>query len=194
MPGVVDTHLAAFPGFFLSRMGPPFLRQLYAGFLEVEHGVLLVACDERNPTRMLGFVAGTLQPEAFFGRLLLRRGIGFALASVRPLIRQPAWVGRKLWSALFYRGETLPEVPDAALLSSLGVHPQAQRRGLGRHLVRAFLQHAQSRNVDAIYLTTDQMGNASANDFYRTCGFELAGTVARPGGRVLNRYLLGTKP
>jgi GNAT superfamily N-acetyltransferase len=154
----------------------------------------LVACDERAPAKILGFVAGTLQPERFFKELLRRQWLSFGLASIWPLLRQPGLVAQKLWSALSYRGDTLSDLPDAALLSSLGVLPAVHRRGLGRQLVYSFVQQAKCNAALAVYLTTDQDDNNGANNFYVGCGFRLVGTCNRPPRRVLNRYVMKLTP
>ena len=194
LPQIVEIHRQAFPEFFLTRMGGPFLSLLYRGYLCDTSGRLLVACDEKAPAKVLGFVAGTFQPERFFKELLRRQWFSFGLASIWPLLRQPGLVALKLWSALSYRGETLSDVPDAALLSSLGVLPGVHRRGLGRQLVKSFVQQAKCNAALAVYLTTDQDDNTGANNFYVGCGFHLAGTCKRPPRRILNQYVLKLTP
>ncbi|WP_394673355.1 GNAT family N-acetyltransferase [Limnobacter sp.] len=185
---MVQVHLQAFPGFFLTLMGPRFLSLLYSGFLNHPSGISLVACPQNNAAEVLGFVAGTTQPQGFFLQLLKQRWLAFGLASLWPLLRKPNLVFIKLWSALFYRGESLPDLPNAALLSSLGVQPAAQGQQIGQQLVNAFLAHAQTAGAPAVYLTTDQSNNTKANQFYTRLGFRLAGTCKRPHGRILNRY------
>lgn len=187
---MVQVHLQAFPGFFLTLMGPRFLRLLYNGFLNHPTGISLVACAQGKPSQVLGFVVGTTQPQGFFLQLLKQRWLAFGLASLWPLLRKPNLVFVKLWSALFYRGESLPDQPNAALLSSLGVYPAAQGQQIGQQLVNTFLAHAQTAGASAVYLTTDQSDNTKANQFYTRLGFKLAGTCKRPHGRILNRYLI----
>ena len=187
---VVQVHIQAFPGFFLTLMGTRFLRLLYSGFLNHPTGISLVACPQARPSEVIGFVVGTTQPQGFFSQLLRQHWLAFAMASLWPLLKRPGLVFVKLWSALFYRGESLPDQPDAALLSSLGVKPAAQGQQIGQQLVSAFLAHAQTAGATAVYLTTDQSNNAKANHFYTRLGFKLAGTCKRPHGRILNRYLI----
>lgn len=187
---MVQVHIRAFPGFFLTLMGPRFLHLLYTGFLNHPTGISLVACVQGKPSQVLGFVVGSTQPSGFFLQLLKRQWFAFGLASIWPLLRRPTLVFVKLWSALFYRGESLPDQPNAALLSSLGVDVAVQGKGVGQQLVKAFLAHAHTAGAPAVYLTTDQTGNAKANQFYTNLGFELAGTCKRPHGRILNRYLI----
>lgn len=187
---VVQVHIQAFPGFFLTLMGTRFLRLLYSGFLNHPTGISLVACPQAKPSEVIGFVVGTTQPQGFFSQLLRQHWLAFAMASLWPLLKKPGLVFVKLWSALFYRGESLPDQPNAALLSSLGVKPTAQGQQIGQQLVSAFLAHAQTAGATAVYLTTDQSDNAKANHFYTKLGFKLAGTCKRPHSRILNRYLI----
>lgn len=187
---IVQVHIQAFPRFFLTLMGARFLHLLYTGFLDHPTGISLVACDKGQPSKVLGFVVGTTQPSGFFSQLLKQRWFEFCLASLWPLLRRPSLVLVKIWSALFYRGESLPDQPNAALLSSLGVQPTAQGQQIGQQLVKAFLAHAHAVGAPAVYLTTDQINNIKANQFYTRLGFQLAGTCKRPHGRILNRYLI----
>ncbi len=190
LPQIVQAHIAAFPGFFLTLMGPRFLRLLYQGFMSHPSGICLVACPVHKPSEVQGFVAGTLAPQGFFRQLLQSQWQKFLLASLWPLLRHPGLVLVKLWSALFYRGETLPDQPHSALLSSLGVCPSMQGTGLGRQLVLEFLKHAKVAGAPSVYLTTDQAGNDKANRFYTGLGFQPAGSCKRPGNRILNRYFI----
>ena len=187
---VVQVHIQAFPGFFLTLMGTRFLRLLYSGFLNHPTGISLVACPQARPSEVIGFVVGTTQPQGFFSQLLRQHWLAFAMASLWPLLKKPGLVFVKLWSALFYRGESLPDQPNAALLSSLGVKPTAQGQQIGQQLVSAFLAHAQTAGATAVYLTTDQSDNTKANHFYTKLGFKRAGPCKRPHGRILNRYLI----
>ena len=62
-------HRASFPNFFLTSLGPRFLRLLYAGFAREPDGICIAA--EENGV-IIGFAAGTTAPDVFFGRLLRR--------------------------------------------------------------------------------------------------------------------------
>lgn len=190
IPAVVALHIQAFQGFFLTLMGPRFLTVLYRGFLLHKSGLFLVVAKADQVDQVLGFVAGTTRPAGYFKDQLRTHWLSYGLAALRPLLFNPGLVIQKLWSALFYRGETLPELPNAALLSSLGVSPQQQGHGLGIMLVDAFVAECKRQGLPAVYLTTDQSNNEKANAFYNRCGFHLAGICKRPPNRILNRYLI----
>jgi ribosomal protein S18 acetylase RimI-like enzyme len=186
VPEIVAVHLRAFPGFFLTRLGPRFLAELYQGFIQDPSGIIFVACDN---DAVVGFVAGTDSPEGFFGRLLRRRGARFLLAAASAFVSAPLLVGHRLARAVVYRGERPSSVQRAALLSSVGVNPQASGTGIGRRLVDAFCDEALRRGVQHVYLTTDRDQNVLANRFYANCGFTLESSFRRPGNRWMNRYV-----
>jgi ribosomal protein S18 acetylase RimI-like enzyme len=190
VPAAVAVHLAAFPGFFLSELGPAFLRELYCGFLR-DGGVALVADDGHG---LPGVVAGTCQPDGFFGRLLRRRWWAFGLASLPLLARRPGALVRLL-RAVRYRGDASPQA-HGALLSTICVDPRGQRGGVGTALVRAFLQQAAAQGAEYVYLMADAR-EEGANAFYRRLGFTVQETVVTPERRAMNRYLLpleGARP
>lgn len=180
-------HVAAFPNFFLSRLGPRFLREFYAGFLDDPDAVTAVALDHGG--RVRGVVVGTLQPAGFFSRLLKRRWWAFALASLALVLRHPAQLPRLL-GALRYRGG-VPLPVSGALLSSICVAPNAQGIGVGRGLLQAFLDVVENAGLSA-YLVTDRHDNDSTNHFYVCNGWRLAGSYDTPQGRAMNCYVQDT--
>ncbi|MHB0959436.1 MAG: GNAT family N-acetyltransferase [Pirellulaceae bacterium] len=180
-------HVVAFPGFFLTSLGQPFLRLLYAGFMEQADGICLIA--EENGA-VVGFAMGTTDPGSFFRRLLRRRGLSFAWAVVPPLLRNPLLVVRKCAGAVLYRGEKPKGIPSAALLSSLAVTPAFAGRGIGQALVQRFAAEARKQGCQSVYLTTDGVNNEHVNRFYAKCGFELLDSFERPRERLMNRWVL----
>jgi GNAT superfamily N-acetyltransferase len=176
--------VAAFPDFFLSRLGQRFLREFYAGFVADPDAVTAVALDRDDVVR--GVVVGSLRPTGFFARLLKRRWWAFVLASLALILRHPTHLPRLL-AAVRYRGDVPLDV-DGALLSSICVAPDSQGTGLGRRLLRAF-EHSVDKHGLAAYLVTDRDGNEAANSFYRSNGWRLAGTYDTPQGRAMNCYV-----
>lgn len=186
LDSIVQIHSAAFRGFFLDTLGERFLKELYLGFLVEQSGICLVAMDGKA---IIGFVAGTTEPEGFFRRLLQRRWYAFALAGAASLTLHPIRVGKKFLRGLRYRGERPADVPNAALLSSIGVAPSAQGRGIGKDLISAFCQSAQESGSPTVFLTTDRDKNDEVNQFYLSNGFKLHGSFLREQGRWMNLYV-----
>lgn len=72
---------------------------------------------------------------------------------------------------------------------SIAVSPQAQGGGVGRALVRAFIDEAARRGLKTVDLTTDKHDNAYANAFYLKQGFEVERDFTTPEGRAMYEYV-----
>jgi len=177
-------HQAAFPGFFLSRLGEPFLVQFYLGYVTDPTAVIVISRDRAG--RPQGVVVGTVDPGGFFGRLLRRRLLGFAGASLRAALRNPAVVPRLL-SAVTYRGDR-PPGGGGALLSSICVDPSCSGQGIGSTLIRGWTRRARAMGADLAFLTTDAVGNDAVNSWYVREGWVLSERFVAHGDRPMNRY------
>ncbi len=182
---VVKVHQARFPGFFLSFLGPRFLRLFYQEILATPGQVSLVAVDGE---RVVGFVTGLDHQGQFFGRLVRRRLLAFAWTSLAAALRRPSIIPR-LFRALTY-SRTTREATAQALLMSIAVAADAAGSGIGQQLVRDFLEQMQSKGVDSVSLTTDRYNNDRVNAFYLALGFQLARAYTSPTGRELNEYVI----
>lgn len=177
-------HRAAFPGFFLSSLGEPFLVQLYRGFLADDSAVNVVA--RADDGAVLGAIVGTTSPAAFYGRLARRRWPGIGLACARVVLSRPKVAWRLLRSVGYRGGEGIGE--GAALLSSICVAPQEQGVGLGRRLLETWMGEVARRGVDTALLTTDADNNEAVNRFYQKHGWTVSSTYRTPEGRLMNNY------
>jgi ribosomal protein S18 acetylase RimI-like enzyme len=188
---IAGVHLSAFPGFFLSRLGSQFVRQLYRAFVTDRDGICLVAecAAPADRGRIVGFVAGSSAPASFFRRALLGRGLLFFWYASGALLRDPIVVARRLFAAIWYRGEQPAVMPSATLLSSLAVAPDFRLGGVGRTLVDGFCSAARSRHSRCVYLTTDRNDNDAANGFYTSLDFTVLATTTRPDGRAMITYV-----
>ena len=186
---IVEIHGSAFASFFLTSLGRRFLRRLYGGYLAHPSGVLLVAVeaspDAVGDVRIEGFVAGTTDPAAFYGWLRRHHGLAMAVAALPALVRRPLVVGRRLASAIRYRGQEAKPVPDAALLASIAVNPHTSGRGVGAALVNAFVRRALETGRSVSYCSTDAIGNERVLAFYRRLGFQEADRTRLRDGREM---------
>lgn len=187
LQAIVELHVQAFPDFMLTLLGRTFLRELYRAFMDPGDGLCFVALAG-DPGMVVGVVAGTTRPKEFFRHLFRRRAWAFAYAAIPSLCRHPVKVGRRLVAAVFYRGESPPELSNAVLLSSLAVNPRAEGRGLGAGLVEAFCTASEDHGAGNVYLTTDQTANERVNAFYTRCGFKVLAQMQRADGRRMNLY------
>lgn len=184
----VAVHLKAFPGFFLSFLGPRFLKEFYQSFIEDDAGIGLVGQDE-STGQVLGVIVGPLVPAGYFKRLLKRKWWAFCLASITAVLKKPSVI-KRLVRAVFYRGDTPANVEGLALLSSIAVSPDIQAKGLGSSLVHAFVEEVRQRGGKGVFLTTDADDNDKVNRFYQKLGFSLESSYSTPEGRKMNRYVL----
>jgi len=177
-------HARAFPSFFLSSLGVPFLRQFYLGFVGDPTAVTVVARDGGTP---VGCVVGTIEPKGFFTRLLRRRLLGFGVASARAAVTRPRSI-RRLLRGLLYRGGADHAPTGGALLSSICVDPARRDVGLGADLISRWSELAAAMGASTAYLTTDAIDNEAVNRFYQRAGWTLAGTASTPEGRSMHTY------
>ncbi len=182
-------HLEAFTGFFLTYLGYRFLCELYQGILQDKSGIALVYVTN---DRVMGAIAGTTDPEGFYRRLLINRWWRFAWAALMPSLRQPGRIPRLLRA--FSRGAEKDVHAGCATLLSIAVHPQAQGKGIGKKLVKAFLHKVAASNVRRVNLTTDRDGNDTINQFYLELGFSLVQHYTILGGREMNEYMIDLDP
>lgn len=187
---VVGVHFASFPGFFLSFLGPRFLRLYYSGICSASEGITFVYLNSAGEP--VGFVAGTTNPRRFYSRLLKRDWLRFALASLAAVCRRPQTIPR-IARAFFHPSEN-PYGDDVAGLYSIGVLPELQGTGAGKQLVLRFLEEARAQGCVRVFLTTDRDNNDHVNTFYQKLGFTVGRQYATPEGRRMNEYWIEVKP
>lgn len=180
---LVAIHLRAFPTFFLSILGPHFLRCLYSEIIADPSGIAWVCLHDGQ---VVGFVAGTSEPTHFYRRLLARRWWRFALAAIVPTLRRPSIILRLL-NAFRKPGEAA-RLSGRAELMSIAVSPETQGNGIGRLLVGVFLWDCRRRGLEGVSLTTDAVENEPVNEFYRRLGFTVSRSFATAQGRPMNEY------
>jgi ribosomal protein S18 acetylase RimI-like enzyme len=183
---VVKIHLESFPGFFLSFLGPRFLKLYYSGICSAPEGIRFVLLNSDNVPA--GFVVGTSNPRGFYSRLLKREWWKFALASISAVLKKPSSV-KRIVRAFSHPGEN-PIGAEVAGLFSIGVVPELQGTGAGKKLVTAFLDESRARGCKKVFLTTDRDDNDAVKIFYQKLGFRIERQYVTPEGRRMNEYWL----
>ena len=184
---IVSIHLEAFPGFFLTLLGKPFLTELYRGFIDSNEATLWVSFDESG--RVNGFAAGTINPESFFIKLRNKKFLSFLIASLKAMILNPVVVMRKLFSAIFYNGDKVQKLDGAALLSSIGVRPNNGSKGVGTDLLQCFENFLINKKIYSVYLITDKNDNEKVINFYKRHNYKIDSTIMKSDGRSMYRLL-----
>ena len=171
MPSVVEVHIAAFPGFFLTRLGPAFLRTMYRAFLSNAGGVFVVARINQD---VQGFAVGVLKSAGKDRALALRYLPQFLISVIPGLIRNPLKVSRRLLSQFFAVAEQITIPDDASVLRSIGILPDARGTGIADDLLREFERCSFIKGARSVALTTDALDNTRAITFYQKNGYEIA--------------------
>jgi ribosomal protein S18 acetylase RimI-like enzyme len=183
LDAVVQVHLSSFSRFFLSSMGASFLKEFYGAALADKSSIALVSQEGET---LSGFAVGTMQPEGFYGRIARKHWHRLLLRSARPILKKPQ-IALGMLRRLSMMGQTRYG-PRGALLMSIAVEPAKQGAGIGKRLVEEFLSAAKQRGAISVCLTTDELNNEGANQFYVRSGFNRLRSFTAPEGRRMNEY------
>ena len=165
---IVEIHLNAFEGFFLTSLGAEFLRFYYSRFVRSNETVTMIA--EENGV-IYGFSASSKFCKGFNSRLIKSNLIAFGLLSFKLLLIKPISLLR-LVKNLSKKGENVIDNEDYAELYSIGVCKSAQGKGVGKMLLLKSEQVMKEEGVTRVSLTTDFDNNEQAVGFYHSMGYE----------------------
>lgn len=184
LDAVVAVHEHAFKGFFLTRMGPSFLRAYYQTIVDFDGSIALVAISAGEPQKILGFAVGFHDPHRFYALFGQRRRLLLPFIALA-VLRDPGLMVQILRNVRRVGGQQEHLQPDVVELSSIGVGGPGG--GVGGRLVEAFASAASASGARWISLTTDKDDNDAVRGFYERRGFILDGFEKR-GERSLCRY------
>jgi ribosomal protein S18 acetylase RimI-like enzyme len=180
-----EIHIKAFPKFFMTSLGPKFIVEYYSVVLDYLKKVFLVAEEDG---RVLGFIAGFIEPHRFYSNLRRKR-IKLGLFALPALLKKPSLI-IKIFNNLRRVSEfSSEEKKKCSELASIGVNPKFSGQGLGKSLVNAFLEMSQKLGAEVVYLTTDASDNDKVNQFYLSLGFKLNNTFLAYSNRLMNEYV-----
>lgn len=161
---VAALHAEGQPETFLTRLGPAFLRALYAQMAASPHALGYVALDGEE---VVGVVTGTTDSSAVFRDLMLRRGWSLVGPVAKALLRRPSLIAQVV-QTWFYPAK-MPAEPGEAELFFIGTRAARRGEGIGSALFAALVEALRQRGVKAMGLLVDE-GNTVAKDFYRRRG------------------------
>ncbi len=189
---LVGIHEKSFPGFFLTQLGPKFLRALYAGMIESSHGVVIVA--EYNPPSdefekgggLAGFAAGSPNQGRLYRELRNHHLGAFGLAAAIAAVRNPDLTFRLLRA--IGRPREAEAMSSPACLMSIAVDPMSRTNGVGGELVRQFESKLTELGCSDYCLTTDQEHNGPVRTFYERLGLSVRRDTTTREGRPMVEY------
>lgn len=180
---IAELHKKAFPAFFLTQLGIPFLRTLYTGYLEDRDSGIIVAEED---DRLVGFIAYSNDYPRFYKGLMKNHLLKFALCSVWAAIRHPSFIKRLLGA--FKKSESVVKKERYVELASICVDPGVESRGVGTKLIDCLKGLVDFKTYAYINLETDAEANEKANRFYVKNGFVLKREFVTAEGRRMNEY------
>lgn len=181
---VVALHLAAMPDFFLTSLGPRFLRTYYTRLIADSTAIAEVAVDSSG--LIVGATVGSTNPAGFYSRLLKGSWWRFGWAALSAVIQSPRALPR-VFRAVRYPASQ-PTGERVAGLYSIVVVPRAQGQGVGRAMIREFLDTSRAKGSASVYLHADAVGNEHWNNLLRRTGWKLEREFVTPEGRPMNEY------
>jgi ribosomal protein S18 acetylase RimI-like enzyme len=175
-------HKAAFPGFFLSKLGVSFLRVFYRSILENPNsvGIGIVKNNE-----IIGFAIGSTIANSFYKTIFKKNFLKLFGYILLPIIKNPLLIIRAFQS-LLSKPQKIDALTNGAVLLSICVQPNFESKGIGRLLLEKFEEHIYNYN-DLIILTTDKDNNEYVNRFYQKNNYSLHSTFLQ-GNRYMNLY------
>lgn len=180
---LANLHSRAFPDFFLTQLGGPFLRTLYKGYLDDPNSGIIVAEENHS---LLGFIAYSNDYPEFYKRLIKERIVQFAWCSFLAVLRHPTFTKRILGA--FKKSESVQKTEKYVELSSICVKPEMSGMGIGSALIDYLKSIVNFAQYSFISLETDADNNSAANRFYVTNGFKLDRQYTTAENRRMNEY------
>jgi len=181
---IVDIHMEAFPGFFLTFLGKGFLKHLYSGFITHEKSNLLIAVD--NIDEVVGFLAYSEDLSGFYKNLIIKSIIPFVWYSFCAFIKKPLIVFRLLRA--FKKINDDKQYDKYVKILSIGVSQKGKGRGIGSKLIEKLKTTIDFIKVSYIQLETDADNNEATNQFYIKNDFILDHVIITLEGRKMNVY------
>ena len=176
-------HRRAFPDFFLTQLGEPFLQVLYKGYLEDRQSGIIVAEENNN---IIGFIAYSYDYPGFYKGLLKRKIVQFAWHSFWAAVRRPSFIKRLLGA--FKKSETVVKNERYVELASICVDPHVERMGIGSKLIDYLKNKVDYKTYSYINLETDEKNNENAIKFYEKNGFIKERQFVTPEGRSMIEF------
>lgn len=185
VPQIVNIHMNAFDGFFLTSLGRSFLSFYYKAFIKSKDGIVLCAVLEN---KVCGFAAATKQCKGYNSKLIKTNLTSFLWLSFRLLFTNPFALIR-LAKNITKKSDIIDDPEDYAELYSIGIEDCAQGKGIGKKLLATIEERLKCEGVEKISLTTDFYKNDSTIAFYRTMGYKTLYEFTSYPNRRMYRFI-----
>jgi ribosomal protein S18 acetylase RimI-like enzyme len=175
-------HDNAFPNFFLTTLGKPFLAVFYKSIIRHPNGVAIGVFQDEN---LLAFAIGSSVKKSFYSDIFKNNFFYLGLCCLPSVIRNPKSIIRILKSVIA-KDTTQDFIIENATLLSICVDPAQSKKRLGEIVLKEF-ENEVFLISKGISLTTDCDNNDHVNRFYKNNNYELFQTFSQ-GERRMNLY------
>jgi ribosomal protein S18 acetylase RimI-like enzyme len=182
LPHIIELHEEAFPGAFMTLLGPRWLHAYYSLILEAPEGLFLVA--DADSLGIVGFCSGFLDPGQFYTRLRAKR-LQMLLTFASRVFLRPQLLPRLLDNYRRTGKAQASQGDGSAELTSLAVSPKARGRGFAKRMVNLFLEQAFQRQATEVVVTTPRDDNDAVNGMYERLDFIRTGSFSQPGREMV---------
>jgi ribosomal protein S18 acetylase RimI-like enzyme len=166
---MVNIHSKAFEGFFLTSLGPNFLKTYYRSCIKNELTISVGVFDENN--KLCGFAIGASNSSGYHKRILLSNFYRFANSLINVAVFRPRILIRLLLN--LNKSNKKEEQKNKSELFSIAVLPNFKGIGLGYKLLSHFESIVKDLGVNTILLTTDSENNQDVLNFYAKNGYSI---------------------
>lgn len=182
---VVEIHKKAFEGFFLTSLGPDFLRTYYGSAIDSNLCSSIALLEDRE---IKGFAIIANNSKGFNSFLVKENLKEYISLGVKMIFTRPMSLIRLLKNFTKTNGNSDDDQNYSELLS-IGVDPSIQGRGVGKTLLSEIEVVAKNKGIAKIVLTTDFYNNENAVAFYHKVGYNVFyDFIAYPDRKMYKMY------
>lgn len=171
---IARLHIEEIHHGFLPLLGEDFLSRLYYEMAQLSNTGLWIA---KENDKILGFILGTSDFRKSYFKVFKKAWFALSMMGVRSLFKNKVF--KKLPAILAYpfhqyseeKNENKNQRNSNAELLSIGVHIDAQGKGVGKMLVLTFEQALVEWGKKGLYFVTTNLDDQNSNAFYRKMGF-----------------------
>lgn len=166
---IVNIHILAFKGFFLTELGERFLKTYYNSIRNSKNGILIGYFEDNE---LLGFCATTLISKGFNKRIIIDNLFDYIRVSIELLFKNPKAILR-LYKNLSKTTTEIEDNGEYAELLSIAISPNHQGKGIGNALILELEKILLEKDIKKLSLTTDFYNNTKTLEFYYTLGYKI---------------------
>lgn len=179
--GIVQCRMKAFPDYFITKIGPGFIKASSRFYIDNQDGIIYVA--ENSSGRVIGVVSGG-NPK--LRKQFTRKCVPYLFIDVAFAAIRSGFVRKRLmqYALVFFKKILIkvklikPEIIDesqkeqdgVASLSLICTHPDFVGKGIGAALVETFEKQCRNKGYKEIKLSVFN-NNHPAIALYTKCGF-----------------------